>query len=54
MYKKMSRLINFMTKLFHRCDKCEPVKGICHSCWRSNVTIEDTKLILCHGCCQVS
>ena len=52
MYKKMSRLINFMTNLFHKHD--DNMIGMCHSCWKSNVTIEDRRLILCHGCCQAS
>ena len=51
MYKKMSRLIKFMTSLFHKSDI---MIGMCHSCWKSNVTIEDKRLILCHGCCQAS
>jgi hypothetical protein len=54
MYKKMSRIIKFMTKLFHRCDDCKPMIGMCHGCLKSNITIEDKRLILCHGCCQAS
>lgn len=52
MYKSMSRLRNIMTKIFHACDDCKPMIGMCHSCFKSGVKIEDRRMILCHGCCQ--
>ena len=51
----MSRLIDIMTKMFHRCDdSCTPMMGMCHSCFKTNIEIEDRRLIFCHGCCQAS
>ena len=54
MYKELSRLRGIMTKLFHACDDCAPMRGVCHVCWTSNVEIINRKLILCQDCSQAS
>ena len=44
--KTLQKLIN---KIFHR---CKPLIGLCHNCLKSNVKIENRKLIFCQTCSQ--
>ena len=48
-YIKMKTLQKLINKIFH---KCKPLIGLCHNCLKSNVKIENRKLIFCQTCSQ--